>query len=262
MSIQATSIARVDHPFEFSICTLVTRKGEYQEMLQSFQSSGFTNDLCEYLFADNTEGNVFDAFEAFNLFLRQAKGKYIIICHQDILINEDDISDLRNRLKELDLKDPNWAICSNSGAAGPNHIVYHISYPEKGLMSKGRFPLKVAAIDENFILVKNNALLKVSNDLSGFHLYGTDLCLQAALNGFSAYAIAFNLTHKSFGNRDQEFYRIEKELVKKYDSFFRSRWIQTNNTIFFLSGSPIKFLLGNPLALFFIRMFNSVKKKL
>lgn len=262
MSIQATSIARVDPLFEFSICTLVTRKGEYQEMIESFQNSGFTNDLCEYLFADNTEGNAFEAFEAFNIFLRQAKGKYVIICHQDILINEDDISDLRNRLKELDLKDPNWAICSNSGAAGPNHIVYHISYPDKGLMSKGRFPLKVAAIDENFILVKHDAFLKVSNDLSGFHLYGTDLCLQAALNGFTAYAIAFNLTHKSFGNRDQEFYRIKKELVKKYDSFFRSRWIQTNNTIFFLSGSAVKFLLGNPLSLFFVRMFNSVKKKL
>lgn len=262
MSIQSTSIARIDYPLEFSICTLVTRKEEYREMIESFQNSGFTDKLCEYLFADNTENNVFDAFEAINNFLRHAKGKYIIICHQDILINEDDISDLRTRLKELDLKDSNWAICSNSGAAGPNHVVYHISYPDKGLMSKGRFPIKVAAIDENFILVKNKAQLKVSNDLNGFHLYGTDLCLQAELNGFSAYAIAFNLTHKSYGNRDEEFYRIKKELIKKYDSFFRSRWIQTNNTIFFLSGSTFKFLFQNPLSLFFIRMFNSVKKKL
>ncbi|WP_379087224.1 hypothetical protein [Pedobacter sp. UC225_65] len=261
MSIQATPIKRDEHLFEFSICTLVTRRAEYNEMVQSFNDSGFTDNLCEYLFADNTDGNLFDAYEAFNVFLRQAKGKYIIVCHQDILINEDDISDLRNKLDELDAIDSNWAICSNSGAAGPNHIVYHISYPNKGLMSKGRFPLKVNAIDENFILVKNTALLKVSNDVNGFHLYGTDLCLQAELNGFSAYAIAFNLTHKSFGNRDEAFYRIKKELVKKYDSFFRSRWVQTNNTIFFLSGSQIKFFLRNPISLFFIRMFNSLKKK-
>lgn len=260
--IKARALEKPVYSYEFSICTLVTRKEEYIEMINSFQKSGFTNDICEFIYADNSEKNSFDAYEALNYFLRQAKGKYVIICHQDVLINKDNINDLKNLLSELDVYDSNWAICSNAGASGPNHIVYHISYPDDLFMSKGKFPLKVSAVDENFILVKNEALLKVSNDLKGFHLYGADLCLQAQINGYTTYVIPFNLLHKSRGNKDAEFYNIRKKLISKYDNFFKNRWIQTNSTVFYLSGSSFKFLWANPFALFFVRMFNGIKKRI
>lgn len=256
------SLKKTTYDFEFSVCTLVTRKDEYNQMVDSFQKSGFTDDLCEFIYADNTVNNHFDAYEAINYFLRQSTGKYIIICHQDIVIDKDNITDLRNRLFELNTKDSNWAICSNAGAVGPNHIVYHISYPDGTFMNKGKFPIKVSAIDENFILVKNEALLKVANDLQGFHLYGTDLCLQAELNGYTAYVISFNLTHKSRGNVNEGFYKARKNLIAKYDGFFKSRWIQTNVTVFYLSGSMFKFICGNPIVLFFARIVNSIKKKM
>lgn len=246
---------------EFSICTLVTRRQEYDEMLQSFINKGFTTANCEFLYADNTAGNHFDAFSAINQFLKQAKGQYIIICHQDILIQKDGYTELKNCLNVLDAKDPNWGVCGNAGAAGPNHIVYHISYPDGTFMNKGNFPLKVTGLDENFLLVKNSANLKVSDNLDGFHLYGTDLVLQAELNGYSSYVIPFNLIHKSRGNRDQDFFRIRKALIQKYDHFFRNRWVQTNSTVFHLSGSFIGRISGNPIFLFFVRMWNGLKKR-
>lgn len=257
----ASSIQAETYAFEFSICTLVTRKLEYNEMLQSFLSKGFSEDKCEYIFADNTEKNNFDAFSAINLFLKKAKGRYIIICHQDILINKDGFEDLMKCLVQLDNLDTSWGICGNAGAVGPNHIVYYISYPDGTFMNKGKFPLKVTGLDENFLLVKNSANLKVSNNLNGFHLYATDLVLQAELNGFSSYVIPFNLTHKSRGNRDADFFRIRNELIGKYNRFFRTRWIQTNSTVFHLSGSFLGKLAGNPLFLFLVRMWNGLKKR-
>lgn len=257
----ARSISLPVYKYEFSICTLVTRKAEYEEMLNSFLNSGFEEKSCEFLYADNTSANEFDAFSAINLFLREAQGKYIIICHQDVLINKDGMEDLKKCLIALDQKDPDWGICGNAGAAGPNHIVYHISYPDGTFMNKGNFPLKVSALDENFILVKNSALLKVSNHLKGFHLYATDLVLQAELNGYSSYVIPFNLTHKSRGNKDESFFVLRKALIQKYSHFFRPRWIQTNSTVFHLSGSFLGSLLGNPVSLFFVRMWNGIKKR-
>lgn len=257
----ARSISSPMYEYEYSICTLVTRKAEYEEMLDSFLKKGFDEKSCEYLYADNTKSNTFDAFLAINLFLRNARGKFIIICHQDVLIDKDDIETLRNCLTSLEKKDPRWAVCGNAGAAGPNHIVYHISYPDGTFMNKGAFPIKVSALDENFMLVKNSALLKVSNNLEGFHLYATDLVLQAELNGYTTYVIPFNLTHKSRGNRDNSFFIIRKALIKKYNHFFRSRWIQTNSTVFHLSGSFIGRLLGNPVSLFFVRMLNGIRKR-
>jgi hypothetical protein len=53
----------------FSICTLVTPHGEYDEMVESFVERGFIPADCEYLYIDNSESNRFDAFQGYNLFL-------------------------------------------------------------------------------------------------------------------------------------------------------------------------------------------------
>ena len=249
------------YTYEFSICTFVTQIQEYENMLSSFLDKGFNTDVCEYLHIDNSDSNTFDAYAGINRFLHLAKGKYVIICHQDILINKDSIVDLRNHLSELDQLDQHWGLCGNAGAAGPNNLVYHISYPGEPLKTKGKFPLKVSSLDENFLLLKNDAYLKVSNNLQGFHLYGTDLCLQATLNGYNAYVIAFNLTHKSKGIRNDEFFKIRKALKNKYNRFFSSRWVQTNTTVFYLSGSVLGRLSGNRISLFFVKILNGWKKR-
>jgi len=70
-------------------------------------------------------------------------------------------------------------------------------------------------------------------------LYGTDICLIAELLGYSAYAVDFKLTHKSYGNPDQGLYDILKDLIIKYAKFMRSRTIVTTITDFRLSQSAI-----------------------
>lgn len=258
----AVSIAPLAHAFEFSVCTLVSRKEEYEQMLQSFNKAGFNKEECEFLYLDNSIENKYDGFSGLNLFLNQAKGKYIIICHQDIIAEKDDINQLRTCIQELNKIDSHWALCGNAGASGPNHIVYHISYPDGTHMSKGHFPAKVSSLDENFLLIKNAAQLSFSTDLNGFHLYGTDICLNANLKGLNAYVIKFNLVHKSKGNLSPDFFAIRKALIKKYSHFFKGKWIQTTFTTFYLSGSPLKFIVGNKIVLFFVRMKNSILKKI
>ena len=68
---------------EFSICTIVNKLDEYLSMKQSFEACGFAGN-CEYLIADNTTGNQYDAYQAINIFLQQATGQYIILTHQDV----------------------------------------------------------------------------------------------------------------------------------------------------------------------------------
>ncbi len=247
---------KVNIKYIYSICTLVSRMDEYLEMISSFKAAGFDDDSCEYLYIDNISGNSFDGFSGFNQFLLEAKGKYIIICHQDILLSYDNRVKLEQNIAQIEQKDANWAILSNAGAAGPKNIIYRVTEPESEYAQRGKVPSKVHSVDESFIVIKHSANLAVSSDLNGFHFYGTDLCLVASLLGYSSWVIDFNIFHKSKGKIDASFKSIRKEMIAKYNYFMRSRYIQTTNTNFLLSSNVLLSILDLfPVYRFFLRQY-------
>jgi hypothetical protein len=245
--------------FEFSICTLVTRKEEYQEMLDSFLNKGFDNETCEYLYIDNTTECSFDAYKGLNQFLQQAKGKYIIICHQDIIVHDHDRNHLLNKIEEIETLDKNWAVLANAGGINFKWIATNITQGSGNRINEKRLPLLTKTIDENFMLLKSNANIALSNNLSGFHMYGSDICLIADILGFNSYIIDFNITHKSNGNVDRGFYKDRKEFIKKYDHAFRGRFMSTTITRFYLSGNWFTAMLYNfqPVK-FFVRQYYKI----
>jgi hypothetical protein len=226
----------------FSICTLVTRRGEYAEMVESFVGHGFVPADCEYLYIDNSESNRFDAFQGYNLFLSGARGDYIILCHQDILLLEDGRAELEQRLNELTAHDSEWALCGNAGGVSFTRLAIRISDPYGENQSIGSFPARATALDENFIVVRRQANLSLSHDLSGFHFYGADLCMVADFLGQGAYVIDFHLRHKSGGKTDASFHGLRKDVARKYQKAYRHRWIVTTvgGTYFYVSSSRIK----------------------
>lgn len=227
-----------NYPFKYSICTFVTNLKEYSEMVASFIEAGFEEKDCEYIYVDNSEENEFEAFGGINRFLREAKGEYIIVCHQDVLIKFDKRDKLEKEIKKISTLDSQWGILGN---AGPSNM-YNLSrrYTDGDLKSynSGVFPAKVSSLDENFLLLKADANLAVAGDLSGFHLYGTDICLVAECLGFSAYVIDFNIIHKGKGTVDQSFHSLSNQVKNKYSNFFRPRYVRTTITRFYLSPNP------------------------
>ena len=227
------------YPSQFSICTLVTRKDEYQEMIKTFHIKGFTNENSEFLYIDNSEVNKADGYSGLNHFLAQSKGKYTIVCHQDIRLDFDDIAKLQECIREIDEIDPNWAILGNAGATCDfSKKSIRITDPTGDDKQIGEFPAKVDSLDENFLVIKNGLNIGLSRDLKGFHFYGTDLCIQADLRGYSAYVIDFHLRHISAGNRDEYFNSCKNDLLKKYEIALRPRFIQTSCVYLYISGSP------------------------
>src|SRR4051812_13950206 len=101
--------------YRYSICTLVTDLEEYGQMVDSFIAAGFSRDFCEYRYIDNTATNSFDAYDGYNIFLQNAQGQYIILCHQDILLEFDKVEHLDQRIAEMDQRDKDWGILSNAG---------------------------------------------------------------------------------------------------------------------------------------------------
>ncbi|WP_419699823.1 hypothetical protein [Mucilaginibacter sp. NFX135] len=244
-------IKRIELPaykYKYSVCTLVTRKEQYTEMLNSFIEGGFTEDICEYLVVDNSEINRMDAYQGLNVLLQQAKGEYVILCHQDILLTGTSNKQLLDRrIEEISVLDPRWAILGNAGAADRlyDRLAIKIAYPDGFVDIKGQLPQQVCSVDENFMLVKNSANLAFSSDIGGYHLYGLDLCMVARLLGYSAYVIDFLLIHYSKGNIDKSFYETLARVKKKYVRFMKGRYMNTTIAKFYLSGFPLKNWLFN-----------------
>jgi len=235
-------------PFKFSICTLVTRAGEYTEMLESFAKAGFAPEDCEYLFVSNIEGNERDAYEGYNLFLQTARGEYIILCHQDILLKFDRREVLEQRIRELNALDPAWALLGNAGIGrryGQVAVAVRISYPD-GNGTIGTFPTQVESLDENFIVVRRDANLCLSHDLTGYHFYGTDMCRVAKILGRTAYAVDFHLLHKSKGKFDHQFFQDREQLVKKYQKALHGGRVHTTTGAVYLAGNAFTTWLFTP----------------
>ena len=161
---------------------------------------------------------------------------------------------LKQRLEELYKSDPNWGIAGNAGAKNLFYTPMVVTEPGR-LLRKGTFPSKVSSLDENFLLIRADANLAVSVDLSGFHLYGTDICLIAECMGWNCYVIDFNITHKSSGKVDPSFYEISEHLQRKYSWFFRGRYIKTTITRFYLGSNWLSTFMNLSLIKSVVRLY-------
>ena len=249
----------------YSICTCVTRPSQYAEMVASFQSAGFGFPDAEFLYVDNSTSNGLDAFAAYNLFLRIARGRYVVLCHQDIVLR-DDRTHLDRLIADIELLDPQWAVLGNAGGVSINRLAIRISdrWGENARRG-GPFPARVSSLDENFIIVRGEANLALSSDLRGFHLYGTDICLIADLLGYHAYVIDFHVWHKGEGTVDEAFWSLRKALIVKYRRAFRARAIATTCTNLVLTSCRVTGVIANTeggqrAIMYFLRSINRARK--
>lgn len=217
----------------FSFCTLVTRLDEYMEMVESAQRAGFDGEDVEFLYFDNREINKYDGYSAINRAIKEAKGKYLIFCHQDVLFKHDKRKDLEQKILDLSLLDPKWALAGNAGINHKGQMVLRISDPNGNFQKKGQTPSTVLSLDENFIIFNQSINNSCSYGLTGFHLYGIDLCHHAEQLGLSSYVIDFNLYHKSAGNKDRQFNICRKASIDFYGHQKKRIVFWTVCTIFF-----------------------------
>ena len=242
----------------YSICTLVTRREHYAAMRESFLAAGFTPDAAEYLYVDNSAGNRLDAYEGIRRFIRSARGEYLVLCHQDVLLTHDRRDVLERRIAELDELDPTWALLGNAGGVEGFKLALRITDP-RGEQTTTPLPRRVHSLDENFIVLRMDANPGVSRDLTGFHLYGLDLCLQARLRGYTAYVVDFHLTHLSGGTRDTSFEEARRRFIERYRAALAPSYYQTTCTTLHVSGSRVLSTLLNLRAV--IRWAKSLRKR-
>lgn len=200
----------------FSVCTLVTDPAQHAAMQASFEARGFAAETVEFLHLDNSAGNVWDAYTGLARLLDLARGRHVILCHQDVRLLEAGAADLSARLEALTARDPDWAVAGNAGLTEEGTHAMRITDPHGPDQRRGTLPARVASLDENFLVVRAETGLRPSTALQGFHFYGTDLCLRARQRGLTAWAIDFHLHHLSAGNVNTGFFREQARFERHW----------------------------------------------
>lgn len=216
------------HPF--SVCCLVTRWEDYKLARAAFERQGFDASNTEFLVCDNSSINNFDAYQAIRIFLREARGRYVVIAHQDAYPLEP-CEKLILRLAQLEKHDPMWGVVGNAGVSFESwpEQVGALRMPATTLVLDEQFR-RVSAIDENCILIRNSSGITVSADLDGYHLYGIDVCLVADRLGFHSYVIDYLWQHDSEGTIGGDFFAGKERLAAKLLQHYSAHELPTTCT--------------------------------
>ena len=223
-------------PAIFCIATVANDLTQYAEMRRSLADAGFTEDRCRFVLLDNSAGNDHEPYSAINRTLDAATEPYVIACHQDILLDQGPAFDqLVSQLALLNTKHPDWAVAGNSGNKSNLAGLCHVHDPN-GFHHALPLPQRVQTLDENFLVIRRASGVRCSTELSGFHLYATDLCLHAAALGFPCFVIDFYFTHLSGGNVNSDHFKSGlAEFRRHWDPKFRMYLVRTPCTFFYLS---------------------------
>ena len=220
---------------QFCIATLVNDPSAFENLAQSFRSAGFTDEHCNYIVLDNSDGNRYEPYSSLTRIASESNEKYVIFCHQDVIADRGDGREqLEKALSHLSTIDSNWAVAGNAGGTETLRLAMRVTDPS-GVWQVGRLPREVQSLDENFLIIKPKANVGCSPELTGFHFYGTDLCLNAMKVGCTCYVVDFHITHLSAGNRDPTFNVCQQNMCRLWNKRFAARYVKTSCTMLFLS---------------------------
>lgn len=138
------------------------------------------------------------AARAYNDALERSKTDLVVFCHQDITLPQEWLRDLESALAVLEREDPHWGVLGCYGETLNDHGRGYIYSSGRGVIGKPfARPAEVQTLDEIVLILRKSSGLRFDDGLPHFHLYGTDICMQAAQRGMKSYAISAFCVHNT-----------------------------------------------------------------
>ncbi len=135
--------------------------------------------------------------------LAESRGEYVVFVHQDVFLPRGWLECLQRQIDRLTGTDPNWGVCGAYGVTSTGEGAGHIYSTGLGTILGGASleARLVDTLDELLLVLRRRGGLRFDERLPGFHLYGSDICLEARTRGMNAYALAAFCIHNSRGIR-------------------------------------------------------------
>jgi len=159
---------------------------------------------------------------AYNAAIDRAVSDLIAFVHQDIYLPPSWLKDVSRTVSYLDREAPDWGVLGCYGVTRENtHAGFVYSNGIGVIGARFERPVAVRTLDEIVLIIRRSSRLRFNPQVPHFHLYGAELCLQAAEGGRKCYALpAFCIHNTRYASLlPKEFYE-SYAVVKK---LWRSR---------------------------------------
>jgi hypothetical protein len=217
------------------IFTFVTDPAVYEQMRHSFEQAGFTGDHATFseLRGGGMPGEP-EPYSKITELVAEVTDPFFILCHQDLRLDQGHgVDELLAAIRDLEKRDERWAVAGNAGGSRSLRVIRSLE-DRHGGTSDDVLPSAVHSLDENFLVIRAGTGISCSAELAGFHLYGTDLCLNALESGWQPYVIDFRLHHLGVGRKDAAYYAALDGFVSHWSSRVVARYVRTTVELLFL----------------------------
>jgi hypothetical protein len=157
---------------------------------------------------------------AYNRGIDRAQSDILVFAHQDVYLPQTWLPDLKNALVLLSKTDPEWAVLGVWGITASGGCAGHVycGGTMKQLGAPSNTVTEVMSLDEAVLILRKSSGLRFDERLEGFHMYGTDICMEAQRQGMKCYAISAFCIHNTNG-----YNLLPREFWRNY-FFMRNKW--------------------------------------
>ena len=162
------------------------------------------------------------AASAYNRALEKAKADLVIFAHQDVYFPDGWLDSLRRTLDLLSHTDPYWGVLGVWGGVRKGRLPGYMYWTGvNGIAGKPFSGLReVRSLDEVVLILRKSSGLRFDERLSGYHCYGTDICLESNRQGRKCYVFPGFCVHNTnvYGMLPADFWKGYLFLRNKWKS--------------------------------------------
>ncbi len=200
----------------FSEWTLIVAVNHEEVLQGTLLKSPDIDDRCQLVL----KRGYASAGQAYEAGIAEAKNEILVFAHQDVYLPQGWLNGVRGCMAQLHHRDPNWGVLGPSGVANSTDFVgyVHSTGLRRTLGAPFDRPIECLTLDEMLLIMRRSSGLMFDDRLPGFHLYGTDICLQARRRNVKSYVIPAFCIHNSNG-----IVRLPKSFWQAY-LYLRRKW--------------------------------------